>query len=593
MPNWKNQLWFGDNLEVLQSKEFDREPFVDLIYLDPPFNSNANYNVLFEEKSGAKSESQTVAFKDTWEWGVEAQTAMDRIMTGGRAPQKLKDLIEALSKFLSKDNTASKTPMMAYLVMMAERLVELHRVLKPTGSLYLHCDPTASHFLKLVLDAIFGVRGFRNEVIWKRTSGHSDAKRFGSIHDTLLFYTKGAEWVWNKQHLTREIDRAKSHDLTIDRETGRWFRLGDVSAAGPGPARLFAGRLLDPPKGTHWRFSQEKIDLFISEGRIVFTKNGTPRYKRYLDETPGPVLQDIWDDLAPVNSGSRENLPYPTQKPEALLERILLASSNDGDVVLDPFCGCGTTIAVADRLKRKWIGIDVTYLAVGLIERRLLDQHTPHGRPKISLYPPTQRRKILEMFWANPDDERLKTEKGWLPPDLPPYEVKGVPNDAGSALLFAERDRYQFEWWAVEMVGAAGKENNRKGADKGIDGTITFRTSLSETTYAHILVSVKSGNVGRETVTTIKSDIERDKAAIGVLVTLRPPTKGMTNEADAAGHYVDPFNPAVLYKKIQILTVQDLFDGKHVEYPRSHDATFKKAHRAPPTVKQEVLKLDD
>ncbi|MER3496288.1 MAG: hypothetical protein C4320_05490 [Armatimonadota bacterium] len=285
----------------------------------------------------------------------------------------------------------------------------------------------------------------------------------------------------------------------------------------------------------------------------------------YLDEKAGRAAQNLWDDVLKVGNTAGERLGYPTQKPEALLERILLASSNEGDLVLDPFCGCGTTVAVADRLKRRWIGIDVTYLAVGLIERRLLDQHTPEGRLKISLYPPNQRRKVLELFWKNPEDERLKTEKGWLPPNLVPYEILGVPNDIGSARVFAERDRYQFEWWAVQMVGAAGKENQKKGADKGIDGTITFRASLTENKYDHILVSVKSGNVGRETITTIKSDIERNKAAMDVLVTLQEPTKGMIDEANEAGYYEDPFNRGVRYKRIQIFTVQDLFEGKQVK----------------------------
>lgn len=577
----RNQLWHGDNLEVLQRHIEDAS--VDLIYLDPPFNSKADYNVLFEEKAGRKSDSQTVAFKDTWEWGEEAADAMDRIMTGGRAPRKLRDLIEALGKFLGRDDAASKTPMMAYLVMMAERLVELHRVLKPTGSLYLHCDPTASHYLKLLLDAVFGVKSFQGDIAWKRTTSHVTARRWPRVHDCILVFAKDIGHVAFAPARTTPDDEWVRGQYRFEDEKGRYM-VDNLTGAGitHGPSGQ-PWRGVDPKEigaGRHWRYVPETLDRLDAEGRIYWPPKGKyPKLKVYLGETGGASVGDLWTDIRVLGRTSRERLGYPTQKPEALLERIILASSNEGDVVLDPFCGCGTTVAVADRLKRRWIGIDVTYLAVGLIERRLLDRHTPEDRPKISLYPPNQRRKVLEMFWKNPDDERLKTERGWLPPELAPYEVNGVPNDAGSAAEFAERDRYQFEWWAVEMVGAAGKENNKKGADKGIDGTIVFRSSLTENRYDHILVSVKSGNVGRETIATIKSDIERDKAAIGVLVTLKEPTKGMRDEAQAAGWYTDPVNASVRYPKVQILTVQDLFDGKAVQYPRSFDATFKKAKR--------------
>ena len=335
-----NVLYYGDNLKIL--RDYVPDNSIDLIYLDPPFNSKATYNVLFKEPSGKSSEAQITAFEDTWHWGIESERTLLEINNSKLVSPKVKDLMNLLPSFLGRND------MMAYLTMMSIRLVELRRVLKDTGSIYLHCDPTASHYLKIILDSIFGTENFRNEFVWKRTTAHSDSNRAGRIHDIILFYSKDNSYVWNKIYQPYDDEYVKKYYRYKD-DDGRSYASGDVAAAGPGPARLFNGILRDPPTGSHWRFSQENIDEFIANGRIFFTPNGFPRYKRYLDEMEGMPIQDIWSDkkVQPVVSWSKEGLDYPTQKPIALLERIISMSSNKNHVVLDPFCGCGTALVLS------------------------------------------------------------------------------------------------------------------------------------------------------------------------------------------------------------------------------------------------------
>jgi site-specific DNA-methyltransferase (adenine-specific) len=491
MDAWKNQLFFGDNLEILRS---GRIPVgsVDLIYLDPPFNSNATYNILFAEKSGEKSAAQITAFEDTWHWGDEAMAAYDDAMKLG-AP-RLADLLQALRAFLGQND------MMAYLTMMAVRLVELHRVLKPTGSLYLHCDPTASHYIKLLLDAIFSQKNFRNEIIWKRTSAHSSAKRLGPIHDIIFYYTKTDSYNWNPLYTEHAEKYIRSHYSQMDDEGRRWTA-SDLTANG-----IRHGSSGEPwrgfdvtAKGNHWKFKIEKLEQLDAAGRIYWPSGGGwPRYKRYLDEMKGVSLQDLWDDIPPINAVAKERLGYPTQKPEALLARIIQASSNEGDIVLDPFCGCGTTITVAERLKRRWLGIDVTHLAITLIKKRL---HDTYG------------------------------------PELAPYEVIGEPADTMGAEALAEQNRHQFEWWALGLVDAFPAQDKKKGADKGVDGVIYFKDDAGGA-HKKIIVQVKSGHVSAPMVQQLKGAMEQEKAQIGAFITLKSPTKPMKEEAASAGFYV-------------------------------------------------------
>jgi site-specific DNA-methyltransferase (adenine-specific) len=493
MTGWKNKLYFGDNLDIL--REHVALESVDLIYLDPPFNSNATYNVLFQEKSGEKSAAQITAFEDTWHWGIESEYAYQELVK--ESPQKLASLMQAMRKFLGQND------MMAYLTMMAQRMVELHRVLKPTGSIYLHCDPTASHYLKLLMDAVLGADNFRNELIWCYEGRELSQRRWNRKHDVLLFYTKGSQWTFNWHEVMLPLKESSRLALSqhID-EQGRPFILRYKRGGGFAPIE----------------------------------KDNSPETYRQL-VPPGVPPRDWF--LCDYERKSKR-LGYETQKPEALLERIIKASSNEGDLVIDPFCGCGTTIAVAERLKRRWIGIDITHLAISLMRHRL---HDTFG------------------------------------PDLTPYEVIGDPKDLESARALAEQNRYQFEWWALGLVDARPAQDKRKGADRGVDGYINFFDDNSGKAKT-IIVQVKSGGVNRSYIATLNSDREREKSPIGVLITLEEPTRPMVEESVAAGFYEPEHFPGNQYPRLQILTIRELLEGKEALYPRmAPPATFKRAQR--------------
>ena len=547
----QNTLYYGDNLAILRDREYFTHSSVDLIYLDPPFNSNRSYNVLFKQESGEDSEAQIQAFDDTWHWAGAAATYHELLtVTDG----KVGEMIGALHSVLGEN------PMMAYLVMMAARLVELHRVLKPTGSLYLHCDPTASHYLKVVLDTIFGPHLFLNEIVWQRTGAHNDARRFGRINDSLLFYAKSERYTFNPQYTEYAEEYVKERYRYSDSD-GRLYWANTMTAAGPGPTRIFRGVEKQPPVGSHWRFSQAEIDRMEQDGHIYYSKAGMPYVKSYLDERKGRPVQSLWTDIVMSKSGS-ERLGYQTQKPVALLERIVAASSNPGDVVLDPFCGCGTSIAAAQKLGRTWIGIDVTHLAISL-----------------------QKYRLKAAFGIE---------------DGKDYAVVGEPQDLASAEQLANDNRYQFQWWALSLVkarplgGEEGSKQGKKGADKGIDGQIIF---IEDNTGKpkKVLVQVKSGNVNRATVGELRGTVEREGAAIGVLITLEPATKPMLAEAAAAGFYETLHWGN--FPRLQVLTVEDLLHrAKRLEMPpqRQTAITFKQAPKEKPksAAKQAGLGLE-
>ncbi len=531
----KNHLYFGDNLDVLRRYVTDES--VDLVYLDPPFNSDATYNVLFAERDGSKATSQIKAFHDTWHWDEISERTYDEFVTS--APYDASKALEAFRTLLGRNDLS------AYLAMMAPRLLELHRVLKPTGSLYLHCDPSASHYLKVLLDSIFRKENFKNEIVWKRTSAHSSAKRCGPVHDVILFYSKSNRYTWNDQHEPHVVGKRGRHDLSRD-EAGRVFRLSDLTGAGTrngSSGKPWRG--FDPTAiGRHWHTTVEKLDVMASQGLVYFPPDGKfPRLIRYQDESSGRAIGDVWTDIPPINSMAQERLGYPTQKPEALLERIVKASSNEGDVVLDPFCGCGTAVAVAQRLDRRWIGIDITHLAVGLIKTRLKD---------------TQGAAVAKT-----------------------YDVIGEPTDLPGARALAAVDRYQFQYWALGLVGARPVQaDQKKGADKGVDGRLLFHDDHESGKVKQVIFSVKSGHLKNEYVRELPHVVEREKAQIGALVTLEPPTQQMKAEAVAAGFYTSPWDNKQ-YRKIQILTIEDLLAGKQLDLPPTRDhRTFKKAPKA-------------
>ena len=543
-----NRLYYGDNLEILRNREYFPDECVDLIYLDPPFNSNRNYNVLFKSESGADSEAQITAFEDTWHWGETAEATYDDIIVN--APHKVATAIEALMNLIERNQ------MMAYLVMMTARLVELHRVLKPTGSLYLHCDPTASHYLKIVLDAIFGIAHLRTEIVWKRTTAHNDArqgaKQPGRIHDVLFFYTKDiSDWTWNPVFTPYSDDYVDKNYRHIEDKSGRRYTLSDLTAAKPGGDTEYEWRGATPYEGRYWAYSKDNMEKFEREDRLHYTRSGIPRYKRYLDEMPGVHIQSIWDDISPIGSRAAERLGYPTQKPEALLERIIRASSNEGDVVLDPFCGCGTAIAAAHKLGRRWIGIDITHLSIAL-----------------------QKYRLQDMFELVSGAD---------------YAVIGEPATVEGARELAQdsanEGRYQFEWWALSLLrakpvgGSAGSRKGKKGADQGIDGVINFfdEDDKGKKKHQKAVVQVKSGKVNSGQIRDLKGTVEREGAAIGVFITLENPTGAMTKEALAAGWYESPAW-GKRYRRLQILTIGDVFAGAGVEMPPQH-GTLARASR--------------
>lgn len=549
-----NALHYGDNLYVLRDRTAFPDASVDLIYLDPPFNSNATYNVLFKAPSGKQSQAQIEAFEDTWHWSADngAELAFDEVMRSGNA--EAANMLRAIRSFLGEND------MMAYLAMMAVRLLELHRVLKPTGSLYLHCDPVASHYLKILLDSVFGATRFRNEVIWKRTHAHGGADRWGDVHDTLLFYSKTDRFTWTRT--LQELDpsyisgKYRFHDergqYRLVVLTGSGTRRGASGTAWRGYNPTTAGRHWAVPHSAIAALEEQavniphdlhaQLELLYQHGFIRFPQKkggteGVPEFKLYLPN--GQPVQDIILDIPPINSQAIERLGYPTQKPVALLERLISASSNEGDVVLDPFCGCGTAVHAAQKLKRQWIGIDITHLAIGLIERRLKDAF-----PGIK------------------------------------FNVHGTPKDFAGAEDLARRDKFQFQWWAVTLINAVPYGGKKKGADTGIDGYFYCKPDGKKTEAG--IVSVKGGDtVHRNAVGELRGVMEREKAPLAVLITLREPTGPMVKEAASAGFFDTPFGR---FPRVQIATVANLLEGKLPRLPpQERGGGYKRAEREEPT----------
>jgi DNA modification methylase len=556
----RNQLFYGDNLQIL--RDYVADESVDLVYLDPPFNSDQNFNVIFKERGGEKSASQQLVFKDTWKWNEKAEEVCRQLIEDGG---RLSEAIRAMRTFLGSSN------MMAYLVMMAPRLVELHRVLKPTGSIYLHCDPTASHYLKMLMDAVFGPANFHNEIIWKRTGAHSAARRWNDVHDTLLFYSKSSENTWNEV-LTQHSDEYSARYKNVASDGRLW---ADDNLTGPGLRRGHSGgpwRGYDPtPRQAHWKVSRkavetlvgkeeaaklttiQKLDLLDEHGLIHWPQRrgqdgaGFPRFKRML--SAGASIQDVITDIPPINSQAQERLGYPTQKPEALLERIIKASSNQGDVVLDPFCGCGTAVAAGQKLGRRWVGIDVTHLATAIIKQRLVSAFG------------------FEVFRD--------------------IQVHGEPVTISEAEALARENKFGFQCWAVGRLGAPPIEN-RRGADRGIDGRIYFHDDAGAA--KQIVISVKAGeNIGPAYVRELRGVIEREQAEMGIFVCVKDPTSEMKREAANAGHYR---SLGGIFPRLQIVTVNDIFADKPLNIPgRLNPYERKKPGRATHPIAEQLRLL--
>jgi site-specific DNA-methyltransferase (adenine-specific) len=536
-----NRLYYGDNLEVLRDAAQFPDACVDLIYLDPPFNSNAGYNVLFKSASGSGADASIEAFDDTWTWGESSKSALMDIASGTN--RSLTVMMQAMHSAIGEN------PLMAYLAMMAVRLVELHRVLKPTGSLYLHCDPTASHYLKLVLDAVFGAENFRGEIVWKRSSAHNDAKQgarqHGRIHDTIFFYSRSDKWRWNTSYTDYDSDYLESEYRR--EKNGRRYKETDLTAAKPGgdvsydwhvmrpsggqweadlddewqnPKESWEYLAVQPYEGRFWAYSKANLRLFAQSGNLIHRSTGMPRFVQYADEMPGVPLQDIWNDIPPIPPRAKERLGYPTQKPRALLERIIAASSNPGDVVLDPFCGCGTAVDAAQKLGRRWIGIDVTHIAIGMIEDRMRS-----GYPGIE------------------------------------FETLGVPRDIDSALRLANDDKHQFQQWACWKVG--GYPRDKKGGDKGVDGWFNYLTDDNRVKMG--VISVKGGaNLSPDMVRDLGRVMERDKHQFGLFITAAMPTKGVLSEIASHPLIETQFGR---FPAMQVVTIAELIHGPPPKLP--------------------------
>lgn len=563
MPSESNQLFYGDNLELLRR---GNDESVDLVYLDPPFNSDANYNVLFAARDGQRAAAQIQAFEDTWTWDQAAASTFDETVQAGG------NVANALMAF---EKLVGHNDMLAYLTMMAPRLVELRRVLKSTGSLYLHCDPTASHYLKLLLDAVFGPERFLNEIIWRRSGSHNSAKRYGPIHDTLLFYSKTADYKWRKTfrpYLKGHVDGYfKQRD-----DRGRYWTNALTGPETRGGASGKPWKGYDPtPGGRHWAIPgtivdelgidpklsvQAKLDALDAAGFIDHPAEGSnamPTYRQYLDTSPGMMLQDIWayephtkgtlwgtedcidQDVRWINKqGDPERLGYPTQKPVGLLRRVIASSTDPGDVVLDPFCGCGTTVHAAQELGRRWIGMDITIHAIALIEDRL-----------------------KKSFGGAAD-----------------FVTRGVPTSIDEAVALAARNKYQFQSWAVYRLGGAPEDEAKRGADRGIDGRLYFKVKDGEP-HREIIISVKGGKISPEYVRELRGTVEREKADIGILLSLEKPTRAMRVEAASAGVLESHWGR---HPRIQLITVEDLLSGGRPNLPpvTGSNVTLKSARRS-------------
>jgi len=496
----ENTLYYGDNLKVL--KRYIPDNSVDLIYLDPPFNSKATYNILFEEPTGKPSTAQIIAFEDTWHWTEETEKTFQEIVE--KAPAKVVKMMVAFREFIGINDV------MAYLTMMCIRLVELRRVLKESGSIYLHCDPTASHYLKILMDTVFGKENFRNEIAWCYSEREISKKYWNKKHDIIFFYTKRADdkHTFNWKELALPYSEGTLKKFNYEDETGRRFQIR-------GKGGSYVG--------------EQGLDISLEKTHPDWV------YRDYLDKSPGVPPRDWWP-IPVINRAARERLGYPTQKPEALLEKIIRASSNEGEVVLDPFCGCGTTIAVAQKFKRNWIGIDVTHLAINLIKWRMTNQ--------------------------------FGLEAGKQ------YKVIGEPADLEGAKELAQQNRYQFQWWVLSLIGARPFGDKKKGADTGIDGYIYFMDEKDKVKSG--IVQVKSGKVSVKDIRDLGHVMDREKANISIFITLEMPTSSMKKEAIGKGFYKSPIGKN--YPKIQIFTLKEVLEGIKPKLPPKIDS-FKKAKR--------------
>lgn len=540
-----NRLYYGDNLTIMQNMP---KYSVDLIYLDPPFNSQQNYNLLYRTMTGKPVPEQAEAFCDTWEMDAQKE-AIARSMPVLMREHGVESYYVDFWRLWMNALRHTQPHLLAYLIYMVQRLLYMRSLLRPTGSLYLHCDPTASHYIKVMMDGIFGHENFRNEIIWKRTFAHGGAKRWGDVHDVLLFYTASDKYKWNRplQALDKDYISGK---YRFEDERGR-YRL--VVLTGPGTTKGASGhpwRGYSPTgAGRHWAVPKralealkkdgvaipsdlhEQLELLYQHGFIRFPQKrggsqGVPEFKLYLPA--GQPVQDIVLDVPPINSQAKERLGYPTQKPIALLRRIIEASSDKDDVIFDPFCGCGTTIYAAEETRRRWIGCDIAILSIRLVRSIL-----------------AERYRLVE--GAN-------------------FEVDGIPVSVEQAQELFGHDPFVFQNWAVERVG--GFPMRKKVADRGIDGRVYFETRDG---LREMVLSVKGGGIRPTDVRDLRGVLEREETAeLAGFISLREPTAAMRKEAAEAGQYE---YQGVPYDRVQLLTIKEILEGKREFHTPTRVAT--------------------
>lgn len=524
-------LYYGDCLDWMSQWD---DQSVDLIYLDPPFNSKTDYNVLYSTEGET---AQFRAFSDTWSWDAAAAERLERFEGG--AGRLAHDVITGLDRMLGPSG------MLAYLTYMAERLEQMQRLLKPTGSIYLHCDPTASHYLKAVMDSIFGARNFRNEIVWRRTGAHGRARKWGPIHDTILYYGASSRSTWNRVYERYDPDYIANFYRNKDKR-GRYQQ---VTLDGPGVRHGSSGaewRGVNPTdKGRHWELPpdralpadfeipagyaemscQQRLDVLDKADLIYWPPQGSvPRYKRYLSASEGNPLQDIIGDIRPLGTHAAERLGYPTQKPAALLERIIKASSNEDDLVLDPFCGCGTTVDAARRLNRRWAGIDISSFAVDLIIQKRLQGTS--------------------------------------------VATKGIPTDLASARKLAREQPFNFESWAVTRLPGFAP-NTKQVGDSGIDGRAVLATKPDNFDSRLALAQIKGGKFTIDALRAFIGVTNRDKAALGCYVTLEPvSTPASKIEIANAGKISVAGYP---YPRMQLWPISHYFDQRLPSMPIMND----------------------
>lgn len=531
----QNRLYFGDNLDIM--RVLDNE-IADLIYLDPPFKSDADYNMIFKSPSGVAPPSQITAFEDNWEWTEESAKTYSELLESGT---EVASLIRGLKDVIGIND------MLAYIVMMTIRLVEMHRLLKENGNICLHCDPVASHYIKIIMDAIFGTRSFKNELVWLRSGAKNKGsqhapRKFGSSHDIILFYAKDPKSGYFDPPKIAYTENELHKKFPYKDELGRYNTNTPIfrePSLGPRPNLCYTWRGFKNPHPSGWRMTRKNLEKLYKDGKILIDGN-TVKRKAYLHEYKGNNMNDVWSDI-PIAAGN-ERMQYPTQKPLALLERIIKATTTEGGLVLDPFCGCGTAVHAAEKLRRKWIGIDVTPLAIRLIEKRMNDAF--------------QQR----------------------------VEVQGMPTSLDSAEELARRDPFKFELWAVSLIPHL-MPNKKQVGDGGIDGKGYVKIGGNQTVYETslknrdkkkhpdeivVVASVKSGkNLNPGMIHALDGAMKPEDANMGIFISLHDPTKGMRTTAAKAGVFKSPLGQR--YPRIQIYTVKDYFANKSPQLPKLTD----------------------